>query len=113
MNLGLVATCTLVLEALTSLVYFSYQVIKVLKRSKHRLNISEIRHIVAKIHHRGRVDRAQPDDLHPNVLQMVQPGDDSWKQKKRKISTVQHRRGLMPGIDGTRDRACDSFVSFA
>ena len=41
--------------------------------AERRVDLRVVRHIVAEIHHRRAVDRTEPDRLHPEVLEVIQP----------------------------------------
>jgi hypothetical protein len=47
--------------------------VEVRERPEHRLDVLVVADVVAVVVHRRRVDRRQPQHVHPEVLQVVQP----------------------------------------
>ncbi len=66
-------------RALTSSVHLCREFSEVLETSEPGIDGREICHIEAAVQHRRRVDEAQPDDCHTDVLQMVEPRENSCK----------------------------------
>ena len=58
-------------------VRLAHQAVKVGQLAKDRVDVVIVAHVVAEIGHGRGIDRAEPDRVNPQPLQVIQLGDDA------------------------------------
>lgn len=76
--------------------HFVEEVVKVLHGAKERVHRQEVFHIVAKVHHGGFVEGADPDSFNVQVHQVLQFLCDTWKEGRKKVSILRNNYLFSP-----------------